>query len=107
MLKISTSGTPGVGLNVPAGFIRRCYSWLILQISHTAFVDSQFTNLIIKKYMAIVNLMLMSLNDYVDFKCRSCLFEECMECSLCASCIDAMYEDYRYQMSINPVSDIR
>lgn len=53
--------------------------------------------------MAIVNLRLMSINDYIDSECRACLFEECMDTLICNSCVDAMTEEYSNQFSVNPI----
>lgn len=54
--------------------------------------------------MTIFNLTIMSINDFIDSQCRACLFEECMDCSVCSSCVDVMHEEYCNQLSINPIT---
>ena len=103
MLKISILQSATEAWNVPADFIRRCYSCLILQISHNviSIVDSQIIKIL---HMAIVNLRLMSINDFIDFQCRVCLFMECMDYEPCISCLQVMREDYCHQLKIRSIS---
>lgn len=50
--------------------------------------------------MTIVNLRLMSINDYIESQCRACLFLECMDCEPCLSCIRFMQVAYCNQFKI-------
>lgn len=53
-----------------------------------------------------IDLTLMSFNDYIDSQCSPCLFEECMDCNICTSCVDAMHEEYSNMLSINPITTL-
>lgn len=51
--------------------------------------------------MAKVDLRLMSINDFIDFECSRCLFEESLENKLCSHCLAVTEDDYKSFFNID------